>query len=262
MKFGCCGNMITKTTGIEIIKKLEDYGYDYIELSLCHITQLSEANFLNLKDELTQSNLKCEVCHNFFPSNIKLTGLKVNWDEIEIYLKEALKRANMLGTKIIVFGSGEAKNVPAGYSLAKAWDQLIYSLRYISECIGKYEIDVVLEPLRKKECNIINSVSEALKLVKDVNRYNVNVLVDYYHMSYENESPEIIKVAKDYIQHIHFANSKGRIFPKDIYEDNYTPFIDSLKFIKYDKRVSIEAYADNFDKDCKKALQFLNKYFN
>lgn len=262
MRFGCCGNMITKGTGIEIIEKLEEVGYDYIELSLSHIEQLSEIEYLNLKNKLIRSNLKCEACNNFFPSYIKLTGSKIDWNIIKIYLNKALMRANELGTKIVVFGSGLARNVPMGYSINNARKQLVHLLRYISKIINKYEIIIAIEPLRKKESNIINSVNGALELAKEVNRDNINVLVDYYHLSYEKENPKIIRKAKKYIQHIHLANSIGRIFPKHISEDNYIPFIESLKAIHYNKRISIEAYTNNFYEDCKNTLQFLHEYFS
>ena len=56
MKYGRCGSMVaieSDGTGVEIIEKLDEIGYDYIELSLAHIMALSETDFMSLKKKST-----------------------------------------------------------------------------------------------------------------------------------------------------------------------------------------------------------------
>ena len=48
MRFGCCGSMISPCTdpiGTEIVEALAELQYDYIELSLSHLTALREPVF-------------------------------------------------------------------------------------------------------------------------------------------------------------------------------------------------------------------------
>jgi sugar phosphate isomerase/epimerase len=266
MRFGCCGNMVAVEpdgTGVEIIEKLKELGYDYIELSLAHISKLPEEEFEKLKDRIDTSGLRCEACNNFFPPEIRLTGDYVDADQIERYLNLVLPRAGELGVEIIVFGSGPAKKVPEGFSRERAWEQLVDLTRFISSLASKYGITIAIEPLRKEECNIINRVSEGLRLVKEVDRANVRLLVDFYHLRSEGEDPSILKECKDYLSHVHFARFKGRTFPKEIEEDEfYLPFINNLKEIGYRKRISVEAYSSDFYKDAYQSLQFLKRYFS
>ncbi|MGC8972276.1 MAG: sugar phosphate isomerase/epimerase family protein, partial [bacterium] len=233
MKFGCCGNMVAlepDKTGIEIVEKLKEIGYDYIELSLSHISKLSEEEFIRLKARLDASGLKCEACNNFFLPEIRLTGNQVNFQEIEKYLNLVLSRAGALGVEVIVFGSGPAKMVPKDFPMEEAWKQLVKLTRHISELAGKYNITIAIEPLRKEECNIINKVLEGLKMVKDIDRANVKLLVDFYHLRSEGEDPSVLKECKGYLKHVHFARVEGRTFPKRIEEDEfYLPFINNLK---------------------------------
>lgn len=92
-----------------------------------------------------------------------------------------------------------------------------------------------------------------------MDRSNVKLLIDFYHLSVENENPNIIIEAGDYLKHIHFVKveGEGRVFPKKLDEDNYRPFIDNLKKIDYKGRVSIEAYSKDFYNDALLALKFL-----
>jgi len=47
MRIGCCA-------GIEQNKLLTDIGYDYIELPLAKVMEISEHDFLILKDEISR----------------------------------------------------------------------------------------------------------------------------------------------------------------------------------------------------------------
>lgn len=266
MRFGCCGNMVAlepDKTGVEIVEKLKEIGYDYIELSLSHISKLSEEEFIRLKNRLDASGLRCEACNNFFLPEIKLTGNQVDIKKIDKYLNLVLSRAGELGVEVIVFGSGPAKMVPNDFPMEEAWKQLIGLTRYISDLAFRYNITIAIEPLRKEECNIINKVLEGLKMVKDVDRDNVKLLVDFYHLRSEGEDSSVLKECKGYLKHVHFARFEGRTFPKEIDEDElYLPFINNLKEIGYSGRVSIEAYSNDFYNDAHKTLQFFKRYFS
>ncbi|HHW48381.1 MAG TPA: sugar phosphate isomerase/epimerase [Clostridiaceae bacterium] len=264
MRFGCCGCMISPgkdPIGIEIIETLSKAGYDYIELSLSHMAELTRTRFLELRKRIEASGLKCEACNNFVPGEVRLTGENVNMDSVMHYVRKALKRAAELETEIVVFGSAGARNVPDGFPKEKAFEQLVDFLNLAAPEAGQYGITLVIECLNKGESNIINSLEEGLRLLKQVNKDNVMLLVDYYHFSLENEKPEILLSMGDYISHVHFANVENRKFPKDIKEQPYLPFIDALKKTGYDGRVSIEAYTRNFSGDLKASLRFLRENF-
>lgn len=265
MRFGCCGSMVATEpdkTGVEIVEKLKEIGYDYIELSLAHISSLSEEDFLNLVERVRSSGIRCEACNNFFPPDLRLTGNNVDMEKIEKYLEVALSRAWKLGVEVIVFGSGRAKSFPEGFPRERAWEQIVNLSRLISEMARNYNITIAVEPLRREECNIINRTTEGLEIVKEIDRDNVKLLVDFYHLRSEGEEPSIIRNCKGYITHIHFARFDGRLFPKEIDEDAYyIPFIHNLKEIGYQGRVSVEAYSKDFYNDAIATLKFFKRYF-
>lgn len=259
MKFGCCVCMVSKDsggTGAGVAGLLADIGYDYIELSLAHIMNLSDADFENLRGQLTKAGIGCEVCHNFFPASIRLTGPDVNMEIITDYVEKALGRASRLGAEVVVFGSSGAKNVPDGFAMEKAWQQIVEMLKKIDPLARRFKITIAVEPINKSESNIINSVREGLEIVRQVNRKNIQLLVDYYHLTVANESLDIIDEAKDYIKHIHFAEATGRQFPKSA-KNSYIEFFGKMKSIGYNSRISIEAFSANTAEDAAAALRLL-----
>lgn len=261
MRIGYCTNLIatqTGGTGSEWIEKGKENGFDYFELPLAQMVDLNDKEFLSLKGKIGSSGLKCEACNNFFPANIRLTGNDVDYGKTEAYLDKALGRAAQLGVKVIVLGSPKSKNVPEGYPMDKAWSQLVELLRNIDPLVRTRGITVVIEPLNKGESNIINTAAEGLQLAKAVYRENIKLLIDYYHLVMEKEDPEIILDAGSYIKHIHFANPAGRIYPIEP-EDGYIRFMNLLKGVGYEGRISIEAYTKDFCHDAKRSVEILRQ---
>lgn len=261
MRFGCCMNMISTLpdgTGIEWIETIKKSRYDYVELPLAQMMELDAAGFAAFRDRVFALGLPCEACNNFFPGTLQLTGLDVDQEKIDRYLAEALDRAEQLGAKTIVFGSAKAKNVPEGFPRDKAWKQLVDLLRDMDEAVRPRGITIAIEPLNRQESNIINTVKEGLELAGEVNRKNIGVLVDYYHLVVEEESSDILLRAAGHLQHVHFARPEGRVFPslQDVEED-YALFFSKLRQTGYNGRISVEAYTSNVRYDSQETFKLL-----
>jgi D-psicose/D-tagatose/L-ribulose 3-epimerase len=261
MRIGYCTNLIATQidgTGSEWIEEGQENGFDYVELPLTQMVDLNDKEFFSLEEKVGSSGLKCEACNNFFPASIRLTGNDVDYGKTEAYLDKALGRAAQLGVKVIVLGSPKSKNVPEGYPMDKAWSQLVELLRNIDPLVRTRGITIVIEPLCKLESNIINTAAEGLQLAKATDQENIKLLIDYYHLAMEKEDPEIILDAGSYIKHIHFANPAGRVYPIEA-EDDYIRFMNLLKRIGYEGRISIEAYTKDFCHDAKRSVEMLRQ---
>lgn len=265
MKFGCCTNMIATApdgTGVEFVERLAGLGFDYIELPLAEMSALSEGAFAALAERVERSGIRCEVCNNFFPKGMRLTGPHIDKAAIRSYVELAIGRAARLGVEVIVFGSGPAKQVPEGYPPEQGYRQVVELLREIAPRAEQQGIAIAIEPLRSAECNLINTFAEGCRLAGDVNSPNVKVLVDYYHLSQESEPVEhVARDGKAYLRHVHFARSLGRAFPAAADGDDCAPFFHALKGAEYNRRISLEAYTDDFDAQAPAALAFFRRQF-
>lgn len=261
-KIGCCTNMIAGLpdgTGAEHAPDLAAFGYDYLELPLAEIMQLSAAEFDRFRNLLERQSINCEACNNFFPRTMRLTGPDVDMPKIIAYVDSALARAAILGSACVVFGSGPAKTVPADFPLEKGYAQIVSLLQKIAPLAAAHGITIAIEPLRKAECNLINTFSEGCRLAVDAGCEEVKVLVDFYHLTEESEPLDNLRAQGALLHHVHFANPAGRVFPAQGDLTDYGPFLRVLDEIEYSGRISVEALTDNFQSAGPRALALLKR---
>ena len=240
-KLGCCVNMLVenKSPGESQLPHLIELGYDYAELPLAQMMDLSEQDFSKLRQNI--HDIPVEACNNFFPAKIRLTGEEVQMERTLDYVKRATNRAAALGVRIIVLGSSGAKNIPENFPYQKAEEQFIILLHALQDIVAPLDITIALEPLNKTESNFINNLSEGLEIMHRVNCSHIKILADYYHMRMEDEDMQIISQAGGDLRHVHIAAKNGRLFPKEDDGEDYPAFFQALKDIGYQGRVSIEA---------------------
>ena len=83
------------------------------------------------------------------------------------------------------------------------------------------------------------------------------IIVDFYHLAFENENPDVILEARDMIVHLQIADPRERTFPtSDAGEPRYAAFFKNLRTIGYQGRISIEANSERLEQDARAALAF------
>ena len=140
-----------------------------------------------------------------------------------------------------------SRNVPEGWPIEKANTQLVQFLKLAARYTEKHGIKIAIEPLNNKECNIINTVNEAIDLTDMVNLPNVGVLADWYYMCSDNEGVQGILAAKEKLLHCHIVKPDGRTYPLPGDGEDYSVFFNSLIKIGYSGRISVEANGDETD---------------
>lgn len=249
MRFGCVIN-------IGQVQEVQDAGYDYYELAVGVVKpEQPDSEFEPVKELVGNFEIFPEAWNCLLPGDIKVTGPEVDKYRIERYLRTALYRIEELGGEIVVFGSGGARTVPEGFPMDEAKDQIIEFVTLAGQIAGNHGITIAIEPLCKKECNIINTVKEGVEIVRAVDHPFVKVLADLYHMDEEKESLEDIIEADGDLVHTHTADT-GRLYPgSGSYP--HAEFFQALKKIGYEERISVECTFNDFSTEVVKALNFL-----
>ena len=232
-------------------------GFDYVETNASRVAALTEPDFEKLAAQVAQLRIPVAASMSFLPGAIKLTGPEVDPAKQMAYVTGALGRLKRLGVKVVVLGSGGARRVPDGFSRDEAFNQLVDFCRRIAPVARENGITIAIEPLRKQETNIINTAREGLALVKAVDRPEIRLLVDYYHLAEEGENPDIIAEAGPLVVHTHIANPKGRVYPLSLDESAYGGFFSNLCKIGYQGRLSIEASTKDFAAEAPQSLALL-----
>jgi sugar phosphate isomerase/epimerase len=250
-----------ETNPLQDADKLAAWGADYAEPALSKTAALDEAAFAAAKAKVASTPIRVEAMNWFVPGDVKLTGPAADRARIRAYLEKALGRAEALGAKVIVFGSPGARSVPDGFPRERAWDQLKDFLRQCADVIerNRYGMVIAIEPLRKAESNIINTAAEGLKLAREVDHPKIRLLVDFYHLGVENESPDILLAARGYLAHLHMGLPNAeRSLPRRASDDpRLHAFFANLKAIGYDGRISLEGNVRDAEGDIRAGLKFL-----
>ena len=233
MKIGVCAT----SAKAAIVKEL---GYDYIEENLSAIQKMTDESFREVQKLYETLDLPVYSFNNFFPGTITLYG-EDSLETIRAYAEVALDRAQALGGKVCVFGSGKARNIGEGVDRAFAEQRFLDVLGLCGEMADKRGILIAVEPLNKNETNYINTVTDGASVARKLGMANVGGLVDFYHFFMENEPDSNLFDAKDTLLHAHLARPNAdRLPPKAEDVETLAHWADLLKKINYKGALSIE----------------------
>lgn len=264
MRYGMCTDIATKTrteVEYELLERIQQAGFDYVEFPLMMIETLDEPAFEKLLSELDRLGLACDCSCNYFPGRIKVVGPTANKDEIDAYLDKAMGRAARMGVKKIVFGSNNSRNLPEGESIEQGYDEICKMLNEsVVPFCDKYGITVVMEPLRHQSANFIITLADGKYVVDRVNKPEIQLLADLMHMNYNGEDPESLREVIGSLHHVHICEP-DRILPEDGYSEFLTHCLSVLKELGYDETISFEAKGGTGPDSLAKALKLLQTQF-
>ncbi|WP_224996103.1 sugar phosphate isomerase/epimerase [Cesiribacter sp. SM1] len=204
-----------------------------------------------LRTPLLGSNL-------FIPGKLKVVGPQADEKAVLSYVSTVFQRAHAAGSRFIIWGSGGSRQVPAGFDRSTAKAQFVAMAKKVAALAKEYDITLALENLNSTEANFINTVAEALEVVKAVEHENFRLCLDIYHMLKEDESPSIIGQAKGYLVYCEVAEEEGRTAP-GVHGEDFRPYFSALKSIGYQGPIVIECRWNNITAQGAEAQQYLRK---
>ena len=247
MLFGAC-------LGLKDVKTMASVGYDFWEWDVpdAFDPDKDETWWAAQKERILAQPIPLRSCKGFVPGRFRLTGPEAAHGPALDYAEKALRRADEIGVKTLVFGSGGARNVPGDITAARKdkrpdVEKGVAQFTDFCRALGRRVTDlrtttVVIEPLRPNESNIINFVWQGVQVCKDVASPLFAQLADVFHMMAGRESPDSIVRAGPLLAHCHVASCETRNFPGAEPEtvDRLRPYFDALRAIGYTGGVSCE----------------------
>lgn len=255
MKIGFCAN----SSSYNIIKKA---GYDFIEMPVNELMPLLDtAECQPYMEKLMCMDIPCTVFNCFIPGNFSIIQSYMEGiSDVLDYSKVAIKRVARFGGKIIVFGSGTARNIPPDIEFDLAMDSLIHFMRDCADYAKRYQVTIAVEHLNRHESNVLNTVKDVDRFVEIVNRENVKILFDSYHFSIENEDITDLDSVINNVAHIHISDKEGRSYPhNDIIL--YSHLNKILKKSGYNGDMSVECSIRDLEKDAILSMDFIKNIF-
>lgn len=233
--FGIC-------TGIGRSADVKQAGWDFIEENAQSLFKGTEPDEkYDGAERVKSSVLPVYAANCLVPGALKITGPSVDMDALRQYMANVLRRAGEARCGRLVFGSGGARQVPAGWDKAKATDQIVEFGKMIAPLAQANGVMVVLEHLCLKECNIVNDLVEEVAIVERVGHPAFRALLDTYHLWTDELPISQVEQIAGYVQHVHVADKEGRVAPGESKSADYRPVFRILKKAGYSGGISVEA---------------------
>jgi len=217
-----------------------------------------EADFVERCRAAANAARPISVACCFLPGTLTCIGPSVDRPRLVAYATSAFARARRAGIDTIVFGSGAARQVPDGFSAARAFEQMIELLRELAPLAARHGVTMVIEPLNRGECNLITTLREGAEVVQRTDHPAVRLLADIYHMMRDDESPDEIRRHGALLHHAHIAERAKRTAP-GIAGDDFRPYLTALREAGYDRRLSLECGFGDLAGELKPALTALRR---
>jgi len=236
------------------IEKVFDYaaqlGYDGVEIAPFtlgdSVTEISPSRRQAIRRAAENSGVEIVGLHWLL---VKPEGLYINHpDEIirirtQEYIEALIHFCADVGGKLLLHGSPHQRTVQEGWKFEESWERAKETFKCCLETARKRNVTYCIEPLTKVNTNFINTVNEALRLVKEIRHPNFKMMFDCRSASAQEKSiTEALIRALDsrMIRHIHVndANGKGPGFGNT----KFAPILKTLVKNGYKGYISVEVF--------------------
>lgn len=220
------------------ISRARRIGYDGIEIP---VEDPDKLDVEKLRRTLEKFEMIPSSMTPHFPDPIS-SDPKIRKKSIETIRKEA-EIAKQIGadSASIVFVPSAVSKLSSDQSFEEDWRLAVEVLGEIGDIAAQNNVYICIEPLNRWETYFINTVEEAVNLVKEVDHDHVKVMIDLVHMNIEENKfePEILN-AGNLIYHVH-CNENNRGAPGS----GHVPFkevFSALKEIGYQRWLVIQTF--------------------
>jgi D-psicose/D-tagatose/L-ribulose 3-epimerase len=145
---------------------------------------------------------------------------------------------SLIGPVYSVVGRADAEEPDAQ---KQQWASVVKNLKELGAYAEKKGVRICIEPLNRFETDFLNTVDQALKLLKAVRSPALRIHLDTFHMNIEekDQAAAILK-AGPLLGHFHACGS-DRGTPGNDHID-WKPIVQALKKVKYKGDVVIESF--------------------
>jgi sugar phosphate isomerase/epimerase len=268
MKFAICQELFEDTSWEEQCRIISEAGYTGIEVapfSITHdIASVSDEELLQLKATAETFGLEIIGLHWLLA---KTEGLYLTSPDPQVrqatadYLKVLAKACNVMGGRVLVFGSPFQRNLLPGVSTQQAMEYAAEVFKEAMPTFAAENVRLCMEPLTKKETDFINTCAEAVELMKLVDHPAFVLHQDVKAMlgAEADSIPDLIHRHRDICGHFH-VNDTNLLGP-GMGDTDYHPIMKALLNVGYEGWISVEVfdYSPGAEEISKKSLDYMRQ---
>jgi D-psicose/D-tagatose/L-ribulose 3-epimerase len=224
--------------------KVGALGFDILEISCASLAELGSARLRELRRAALDAGIGLTGGYGPRPrENLASPDGAVRQNGFECWAS-TFAALETLGVSLV--GGGLYSYWPVDFSrpFDKAADleRSVESMKKLAGMAADHGITLAMEALNRFEGCLINTAAECLEYVKAVDRNNVKVMLDTFHMNIEEDSiQEAIKTAGDYLGHFHIGEANRRP-PRPGGRINWREIAEALGAVNYRGPVVMEPF--------------------
>lgn len=178
---------------------------------------------------------------------IKPEGLYINCPDAAVrqrtqdYIKALIHFCGDLGGTVMIHGSPKQRTVQEGWDRNETWRYTVETFAACMDVARERNVTYCIEPLSTSNTNFLNSVTDALRLVREVDHPNFQTMVDCCSGSTEGRPlSELFRQAGPHMRHVHVNDPNGR--GPGFGGLKFGPVLKALRDLGYDRYISLEVF--------------------
>ena len=230
------------TANIDLLTKVKNMGYDIIEIA---VEDTSIIDWKLINTIARDLDLKITVS-GAFGMERDISSTEPKYRELgRQYIIDCIKIAENVGSPIFggpVYSAVGKTRIVSEEQKRQERDWCIETLVEIGKIAEDHGVIVGLEPLNRFETDMVNTVDQALSIVKDVSSPNLKIVLDTFHSNIEEKDipASIRKIGKELLCHVQ-GNESDRGTPGTGHLE-WEGIRDALLEIGYEGAVVIETF--------------------
>ncbi|MGQ9509677.1 MAG: sugar phosphate isomerase/epimerase family protein [Thermodesulfobacteriota bacterium] len=250
IKFSICNELFQGWPIEKVFEYAAKLGYQGVEIApftlADSVTEISSKRREAIRRAAEENGIEIVGLHWLL---VKPEGLYINHPDEFIriqtqeYIEALIHFCADLGGRILVHGSPHQRTVQEGWNFQKSWEYAKETFKVALKTARKRDVFYCIEPLAPTLTNFINTVEEAIQLLKEVRHPNFKMVFDCRSASASEKSmtDALIKaIESGYLRHVHVndANGMGPGFG----ETNFFPILKTLLKSGYKGYLSVEVF--------------------
>ncbi len=192
---------------LALLPQLRAMGYNGVEIPIFAPDEFAAAP---LAPVLADTGLACTVS-TAMPPGINLIDAEHRGAGVA-FLRQIIETAAALGATTVCGPLAAPVGERRGRGIApEEWDSCVRGLRAAGSIAADHGVTLALEPLNRFETFVVNTVADGVRLLEEVERAAVGLLLDTFHMHIEEKnSAAAIRLAGRHLKHFHASeNDRG-----------------------------------------------------
>jgi len=235
MKYGVCTWVFGDQSLPQTAAHLAAMGYDGVELQ----GDVQRFKAADVRAMLSQYGLGVL---SLTPDNVDLAhpDARVRQQAVDYYLR-LLDLAADLGRPTVCC-HGAVGRIRALTTWAEEWQVFVEAVRIVAERAQQRGLRLAMEVLNRYEAHLLNTATEAVRFVHEVDQDNVGILLDAYHMNIEEaDLRSAIWKARERLFLFHVADSNRQALGRG--HTDWPGVLHALRDIGYDGALIVECTA-------------------